>query len=53
MEEAAQSQAKSLVSNGIDASRLTAVGKGESSPIASNKTQEGMALNRRVDFIVN
>ena len=49
----AQSVFDYLVSNGIDASRLTAVGQGESSPIASNKTQEGMALNRRVDFIVN
>lgn len=48
-----QSVVDYLVSNGIDASRLTAVSKGESSPIASNKTQEGMALNRRVDFIVN
>ena len=49
----AQSVFDYLVSNGIDASRLTAVGQGESSPIASNKTQEGMALNRRVEFVVN
>lgn len=52
-QQRAQSVVDYLVSNGIDASRLTAVGQGESSPIASNKTQEGMALNRRVDFIVN
>ena len=33
---------------GIDADRITAVGYGESRPIASNQTDEGRALNRRV-----
>jgi len=36
---------------GIDASRIETEGKGESSPVANNKTKEGKAGNRRVEFI--
>ena len=39
-----------LVSKGIDANRIYAEGKGEAQPIASNKTREGRAQNRRVEI---
>ncbi|MFK7832410.1 MAG: OmpA family protein [Winogradskyella sp.] len=38
-----------LIANGIDASRLTAAGFGESTPISSNKTRAGKKENRRVE----
>ncbi|NPV14357.1 OmpA family protein [candidate division WOR-3 bacterium] len=37
---------------GIDPKRLTAKGYGESRPIASNDTDEGRQLNRRVEFVI-
>ncbi|MBC7949815.1 MAG: OmpA family protein [Chitinophagaceae bacterium] len=36
---------------GIEASRLETEGKGETQPIADNKTKEGKTANRRVEFI--
>lgn len=39
-----------LVSKGIPADRVYAEGKGELSPVASNKTREGRAQNRRVEI---
>lgn len=41
-----------LVAKGVDASRMRAVGYGESKPAASNDTAEGRASNRRVDLVV-
>jgi len=41
-----------LETHGIDAGRLSAKGYGESMPIASNKTREGRAQNRRVELRV-
>jgi OOP family OmpA-OmpF porin len=39
-----------LVERGIAASRVKGVGYGETKPIASNKTDEGRRMNRRVEF---
>jgi OOP family OmpA-OmpF porin len=37
---------------GVAADRVSAVGEGESDPVASNDTAEGRALNRRVEASV-
>lgn len=42
-----------LINKGIDGKRLIAIGKGESEPIATNETEEGRAVNRRVEYILN
>jgi outer membrane protein OmpA-like peptidoglycan-associated protein len=39
-----------LVSYGISADRMTAIGKGDWNPISSNETQEGRIANRRVEI---
>lgn len=41
-----------LVNVGVDADRLSTKAFGESMPKASNNTEEGRAINRRVEFIV-
>ena len=48
-EKRASSVFNFLAENGIDASRLSTVGFGETSPIAPNDTSEGRAQNRRVE----
>lgn len=47
----AQAVVNKLISLGIPAERLTAVGKGQEEPIADNSTEEGRAKNRRVVFV--
>jgi OOP family OmpA-OmpF porin len=39
-----------LIRYGVDENRITAVGYGESQPIATNDTPEGRAQNRRVEL---
>ncbi len=41
-----------LVRQGVEGSRLTAVGYGEDNPVATNDTEDGRADNRRVEFVV-
>ena len=41
-----------LVTQGVPSARIKAVGRGESMPIADNKSPEGRANNRRVEIIV-
>ncbi|WDZ81198.1 DUF2092 domain-containing protein (plasmid) [Ensifer adhaerens] len=40
-----------LVKRGISADKLMATGAGQTMPVASNKTAEGRALNRRVELM--
>ena len=39
--------------HGVAASQVTAVGRGETMPIASNKSAEGRNANRRVDLVLD
>ncbi len=47
--EAVTNYAKTL---GVQGSRLTSVGKGETDPVVSNDTQEGRQQNRRVEVAI-
>jgi OOP family OmpA-OmpF porin len=41
-----------LAQQGVDPSKITAEGYGKSHPIASNKTDKGRQINRRVEFSI-
>ena len=49
-ERRAEAVKQYLVSKGVPASKVTTIGKGESQPVATNKTKEGRQKNRRVDI---
>lgn len=51
-ERRAQSVVDFLASNGVTQSRLYAMGRGELEPRASNETEAGRQLNRRVELFV-
>lgn len=48
-EKRAEMVKKMLIDQGVASDRLTASGKGESMPVASNKTKQGRAENRRIE----
>ncbi|HWI70818.1 MAG TPA: flagellar motor protein MotB [Baekduia sp.] len=50
--ERALSITRTFASDGISPLRMTAAGRGEYAPIASNKTDGGRSLNRRVEILV-
>lgn len=50
-QQRAEAVVKALASMGVDEFNLKAVGKGSHEPVADNKTDEGRAKNRRVEFI--
>ncbi len=52
-ERRAQAVVTALTNSGVESRRLSAVGYGESKPIASNATEEGRQKNRRVTVVVS
>ena len=50
-EARSQAVVDQLAENGITADRRKSAGKGQTSPIADNGTDEGRAKNRRVEFV--
>jgi OOP family OmpA-OmpF porin len=40
---------EALIDMGVSASRLSTEGRGEKDPVSTNRTEEGMALNRRIE----
>lgn len=51
-EKRAAAAVKALEAYGVDSSRVSATGYGETKPVASNDTAEGKAANRRVEGFI-
>jgi outer membrane protein OmpA-like peptidoglycan-associated protein len=51
-ETRAEAVKRQLVAYGCEAQQITAVGYGDSKPIATNDTEEGRQLNRRVEITI-
>lgn len=51
-DDRAKAVAEYLVKSGLDASRVEAVGYGDTRPLAPNLTARGRELNRRVEFVI-
>ena len=51
-QQRAEAVRRYLISQGVSAERLQAVGKGEKEPVADDTSPEGRANNRRVEIIV-
>ncbi len=50
-QQRAEAVVRALEEQGVDPFNLRPVGKGSHEPVADNKTEEGRAKNRRVEFI--
>ncbi|HEX5670031.1 MAG TPA: OmpA family protein [Sulfuricurvum sp.] len=49
-EKRAETVKTMLIDQGVEANRLTSSGEGEKMPVASNKTKQGRAENRRIEI---
>ena len=48
----ASNAVKYLVAHGVEPSRIVAVSRGDTDPVASNETPEGRAMNRRIEVVL-